>query len=119
MEDIPGDGWRGGETWGFDADQLDDPRELAVRFNHKIGNSFTGRRHQFRAQAAVSKLQIAFLDFGNHVLDVFGKLRHGYAIALIILLAVDIFGGWSQKWSPERVLVKCKPSERPSVWGKG
>ena len=64
---MAGDGGGGGQARGFDTYQLDDLRKFAVGFNHKISNAFAVGRNKFGAQAGVGELQVALLDFRNHV----------------------------------------------------
>src|SRR6516165_8400585 len=94
---MPGNGRCRGEAGRFNADQLDDLREVAIGFDDKVGNAFTVAGNEFRAQARVSDMKVLFLDLRNHRFYVSSKLRDGYAIALVVVLAVDIFGGGAEK----------------------
>ena len=56
-------------------------------------------------------MQVSLLDFRDHVFDVGSKFRNGHAAALVVFLAIDIFGGRAEE--------KCVPQSLGEVQAEG
>jgi hypothetical protein len=55
LGDVLGDGGGGGETWGFDAYELEDAGKFAVGLDDEIGDPVGAWRNELGAQAGVGQ----------------------------------------------------------------